>query len=222
MHFPQIASRSQPIWILLVVVAAFSLTAMQVSAFANQYVTSYNQSNVFNQSTNQVDTTYGPSGGSIWADNFVNLSNPQYIQAENWNITWSSTTTANIHNTWSQLGPVFHVFSNSTGNCASHFDYDGVSESNMSGYRVASKNADCWPWGNGHYNEARMYWNSSQICAGCSYYGGTEFTLTDGSLYIQDTNHVSNDIYFNDGAQKDNVRNGTWCFDGTNGHLWGC
>ncbi len=208
--------------ICALVIGVVPLIVSRAEAFADTIIRSYSAANVYNQANGQQDSQFAPYHGSIWGDDFVNQVNPQYIQAENFNLQWSGGTLGNIRSAWSSLGPVFHVLNGDTGNCASYFDYDGVFETNAPLIRVYAKNADCSFFGNGHNNEVRMLWDVNGLAADAGYYGGAEFVLQDGGLWIGNHNHVSNDIYFNDGGQKDNIRNGTWCFDGANNHLWAC
>ncbi len=121
---------------------------------------------------------------------------------------------------------MFHVFQYGTSNCALPFDYDNNYVSSQTDASVYAKNATCGiggPYGS-YNNEARVYWPGSDVNGGQYYYGGVEFRLNNGDLYTPATGKVANDLYFYGlvGSQKDNVSNGTWCFDGTNGHVWGC
>ena len=217
-------SHWQSILICLVTISLLALSVSGVFAFANTYIASYNLSSS--------DPTYGPNAGQIWASN-ISPQNPslppQRLQAENWGITWSTSAASNVRNTYSKVGTVFHVFdaTNPGGqtNCALPFDYDGSYVRSQADAWVETKNATC---GSGQYsdhnNEVRVYWYASEVVGGQSYYGGAEFRLGNGDLYITKNGKVSNDIYFNNwySERKDQISNGTWCFDGTNNHQWHC
>lgn len=223
-HFRHLSLR-QLVLICLVAAGLLALSVSGAFAFANTYIASYNLSSS--------DPTYGPNGGQIWASN-ISPHNPslppQRLQAENWAITWSASAATNVRSTYSKLGPVFHVFdaTNPGGqtNCALPFDYDGYFVSSQSDAWVETKNATCGLFGqyNTYNNEARVYWPASEVYSGQSYYGGAEFKLDNGDLYITKNGKVSNDVYFNStfSERKDQILNGTWCFDGTNNHQWNC
>lgn len=202
-------------------VVLIALTMSKAAAFADSYITSYSLSNI-----SPYDYYYGPSGGQIWASNYLNhpVYGTQYIQAENYNIYWVPANADNVRANWYKLGPVFHVFDAATSNCALPFDYDGTFVASQLDAWVYTKNADCWWPGNGHNNEARVYWFGSEVVGWQYYFGGAEFVLQSGDLYIQNTGKVSNDIYFNGqwaGERKDTITNGTWCFNGSGGK-WSC
>lgn len=193
------------------------LAASQLLAFADTYLGSYNLSTS--------DPTYGPYTGAIWASNISNHINAQYVQAGNWSIAWNSTPASNVRSNWVNVATVFHVFAGTSGTCAAPFSYDGAFRSSQGASAwVYKKNATCFGGSTAYYNEARVYWPASQVQSGTSYYGAAEFVLQNGDLWEHNTDHVSNDIYFVNGTstKKDNISNRTWCFDGTNNHLWGC
>ena len=198
---------AKPLWQILtfcvVVGLAFILTGTRAGAFADTYIGSYGWND-----------NYGPYRGYVYGTNIVS-SSPEILQAEQWGMRWSSAQLAGLRPYYYGSEAVFHVFKRSTSNCALPFDYTGFYETNGPIYQVVGKEAICVFDGySGHKNEVRIVWNTSQLLADTSYYGGAEFRLNSGGTQTPYDGKVSNDVYYETGPVR-KPTNVTWCFSGS-------
>jgi hypothetical protein len=205
--------------------------------FATSYFSSYDTS----------ADPLGPYVGGISGNNYVPSTNsPQYIQAENSDIRWSSPSVSVISGSggYPRVGPVFHLFkynsSNPSSNCALPFNYDGTYIASTTDALVFSKSATCNgdPYA-GYNNEVRILFytgsgsGTQNLIADYPYYGGAEFVLANGghtinSIVPGQVGKVSNDIYLiplNAGSSltgEHKINTGvTWCFDAVSS-AYGC
>jgi hypothetical protein len=198
------------------VIGALAFGTGHVFAFADKLINSYNLTGD--------DPTYGPYHGSVWGSNIADHVHVQKIQAEQYSIYWDSTRANNLHY-WTVVGPVMHVFRYGPGwsiDCQAPFSYDGNHEVDPNVTQIVAKSGGSC--GGTDRNEVRFLFSGSSIVANHNYYGGAEYQLTNGELYLSTTDKVSNDIYYIGGVldeKKDNTKI-TWCFDGTNNNLYQC